>query len=188
MHPSRRRSIRGSLAAIVLAIMSLVIPGAAASGAVEIPPSSGTPGDWSYTDRASEPGAECSYEGGGAAGSVYLTGIRMLHDLEVFGLHDDLRSVGYRPLIQHLRDGHWSTVKKGILVTGQATAESAAVLPARLTKVPVVTDPNRFRLILRLIWYRADASVEARTTVLVQSYARYSAGVGSTCKGRIILV
>lgn len=185
MHPSRSRSPRGAVV-VAFAVAAIATGTGSALAATEIPPTTGTPGGWSLPDSAADPAAACSYEGGGTAGAVYLTGIDLFEGPEITGLHPGLRSVGYRPIVQHKRNGVWTTVKKGVLVTGQATSANAADLPGELTAVPVVSDPNRFRLLLRLFWYRADATVEASTTVRVDSYVKYEdAGVGSSCKGKI---
>ena len=81
------------------------------------------------------------------------------------------------------------TVKQGTLVTGQATNTTPVALPGGLTAVPVTSDPTRFRLVLKLIWYRLDASVEGTRLIVVDEYVRFGdLGVGSSCKGRISTV
>ncbi len=106
----------------------------------------------------------------------------------VWGIHSGLRSVGYQPIIQQWKNGAWVNVHKGTLVTGPASLTHPAALPAERTPLPPVSNPSQFRLVLKLIWYRADASVEATRRVVVDSYARLTGGVGSSCKGRIITV
>lgn len=180
-----RRTGRGALIGMVILALALIAP-ASASAAHQIA-QTGHPGTWSLVDRAAEPGGRCSYEGGGTAGSTYLTGLKLRHGPEITGLHTGLRSVGYRPIIQHLQGGSWVTVKKGTLITGQATSTDPVALPGKLTRVPVLTSPNRFRLLIRLFWYRANASVEGTRTLVVDSYIRFGGtGVASDCKGRVI--
>jgi hypothetical protein len=146
----------------------------------------GHPGSWSLVDRAAEPGAKCSYVGGGTAGTTYLTGIKLLHGPVITGIHSGLRSVGYRNIIQHRQGGAWVTVRKGTLITGQASRSHPAALPGERTAVPVVSSPNRFRLLVRMFWYRSDATVEATRTVAVDSYARtIRPGVGASCAGAV---
>jgi len=176
---------RGALLISVVMALALLAP-ATASAAHQIG-QTGHPGTWGMTDRAAEPGAKCSYVGGGTAGSTYLTGIKLLHGPEITGLHATLRSVGYRPIIQHLEGGAWVTVKKGTLITGAASLTHPVALPPERTSVPVVSNPSRFRLLLRLFWYHADASVEGTRTVVVDSYVKFGGtGVVSNCKGRVI--
>jgi hypothetical protein len=180
------RPTRAGVVGLLLLVGLLVAP--ASAFAAHSIGHSGSPGSWALTDRAAEPGAKCSYAGGGTAGSIYLTGIKLLHDPVVWGIHSGLRSVGYQPVIQQWNGGAWVNVHKGTLITGQASLTHPATLPAERTPLPPVTDPSKFRLVLKLIWYRADASVEATRRVVVDSYARLSGGVGSSCKGRIITV
>lgn len=146
----------------------------------------GHPGGWSIVDRAAAPGGKCSYLGGGAAGTVYLTGIKLLHGPRIRGIHAGLRSVGYRPIMQHRQGGSWVTVRRGTLITGQASKGTPVTLPGVRTAVPVVASPNRFRLLVRLYWFRGDASVEATRTLVIDSYARsIRPGVGSSCVGAV---
>lgn len=176
----------GRGARIVTLVMALAVVAPVGARAAHPIGHTGHPGGWSLVDRAAEPGGRCSYEGGGTAGTTYLTGIRLRHGPVITGTHTTLRSVGYRPIIQHRQGGAWVTVRKGTLVTGQASKTHPVALPGRRTAVPVVTPPNRFRLVLRLFWYRADASVEATRTVVVDSYARsIRPGVASSCQGAV---
>jgi hypothetical protein len=146
----------------------------------------GHPGTWSLVDRASEPGAKCSYVGGGTAGTTYLTGIKLLHGPAITGIHSGFRSVAYRPLIQHRQGGAWVTVRTGTLISGQASRSHPAAFPGIRTAVPVVATPHRFRLLVRMYWYRSDATVEATRTIVVDSYARtIRPGVGSSCAGAV---
>lgn len=179
-----RRAGRGARIVSVLMALALLVPGGAQ--AAHQVSHTGHPGGWSLVDRAAEPGAKCSYEGGGAAGTIYLTGIKLLRGPEIAGIHRGLRSVGYRPIIQHRQGGAWVTVRKGTLVTGQASRSRAAALPGIRTAVPVTESPNRFRLLVRLYWFASDASVEATRTLVVDSYVRtIRPGVGSSCAGAV---
>ena len=177
----RRTWLVGLLA---LAAMLLVPASAFAAHAIG---HTGSPGTWGLTDRPAEPGAKCSYNGGGTAGTTYLTGIKLLHGPEITGIHSGLRSVGYQPIIQKWHGGTWVNVKKGVLVTGQASASQPVALPAERTPLPAADNSaTKFRLVLKLIWYRSDASVEATERVVVDSYVRAAPGIGSSCKGQII--
>jgi hypothetical protein len=187
MNQPRRRTIRGLLVSVVAAA-ALAMSAGSALGAHQLS-QTGSPGPWTLPDTAANPAATCSYEGGGTAGSTYLTGIRLEDGPEITGTHVGLRSVGYRPLIQHRHGGAWVTVKQGTLITGQATNATPVALPGGLTAVPVTSDPTRFRLVLKLIWFRPNASVEGTRMVVVDQYVRFGdLGVGSSCKGRISTV
>ncbi|MFN8520337.1 MAG: hypothetical protein U0667_13295 [Chloroflexota bacterium] len=178
------RALRGARIVPLLLALGLVAP-ASALAAHQIS-ATGHPGGWYLVDRAAEPGAKCSYVGGGAAGTVYLTGIKLLHGPTITGIHGGLRSVGYRPIVQHREGGSWVTVRRGTLITGQASTSTPVSLPGERTQVPVVDAPNRFRLLVRLYWFASDASVEATRTLVVDSYARtIRPGVGSSCAGAV---
>ena len=181
------RSVRSrSRAGIVglLALIAVLLAPASAFAAHAIG-HTGSPGTWGLTDRSAEPGAKCSYYGGGAAGTVHLTGIKLLHGPEITGIHSGLRSVGYQPIIQRLRHGAWVKVRTGTLVTGQASSSHPVALPPERTSLSL-THPTKYRLVLKLIWYRLDASVEATERIAVDSYVKLSGGVGSSCKGEVI--
>ena len=178
--------IRAGIVGLLSLVAVLMAPGGAF--AAHSIGHTGSPGDWALTDRPAEPGARCSYAGGGTAGSTYLTGIKLLHGPEIWGIHAGLRSVGYQPTIQQWKGGAWVNVKQGTLVTAPASKSHPVSLPPERTALPAVSNPTKFRLVLKLIWYRADASVEATRRIVVDSYVRYAGGVGSSCKGRIITV
>jgi hypothetical protein len=179
----RSRSRAGMVGVLAIAAVLLAPGSAFAAHAIG---HTGSPGAWGITDRPAEPGAKCSYAGGGTAGSVYLTGIKLLHGPEITGIHHGLRSVGYQPIIQQWKGGAWVNVKKGTLVTGQASSSHPVALPGERTALPPVTNPTKFRLVLKLVWYHLDASVEATERVVLDSYVRLAGGVASSCKGRII--
>ncbi|MEZ4595979.1 MAG: hypothetical protein R3C32_03555 [Chloroflexota bacterium] len=105
-------------------------------------------------DRAAEPGAKCSYVGG-AAGTIYLTGIKLLHGPEVRGIHGGLRSVGYKPIIQHRQGGAWVTVRRGRLSPARRPRTIGPPCRASAPPVPVTESPNRFRLLVRSTGSRA---------------------------------
>ncbi len=169
----------------LLALVAVLLAPGSAFGAHAIG-HTGSPGVWGITDRPAEPGAKCSYAGGGTLGSVYLTGIKLLHGPRITGIHSGLRSVGYQPIIQQWKNGAWVNVKKGTLVTGQASSSHSVALPPERTALHAVSNPTKFRLVLKLFWYRLNASVEATERIVIDSYVRLSGGVGSSCKGRII--
>jgi hypothetical protein len=144
----------------------------------------GTPGAWAFTDTAGSPGAACKYNGGGTAGGTYLTGIRLRGDIQLWGTHPGLRSVGYRPILEHRIEGVWVQVRKGTLVTGAASLTDPLALAGNRTNVPLVPDQTSpFRLKVKLIWYRKDASVEGTRTILVQQYLRRDGGTAGRCAG-----
>ena len=95
-------------------------------------------------------------------------GIRLRNAVELWGTGADLQSVGFRPLIQHLVGGVWTTVKKGTLVTRQRQRRVVrGPAPAGLHRVARrhAQPENPFRLVLKLIWYTADASVQGTRMV-----------------------
>jgi hypothetical protein len=176
------RSIRSGVIA-VLATAAIGLSAGTALGAHQIS-HTGSPGSWVLPDTAANPAAKCSYNGGGVMGGTYLTGIRLMNDVEIRGTTAGLRSVAFRPIIQHKVSGVWKTVKKGTLVSGNASLSSPVVLSGDLTSFGVTQQPkNPFRLALKLIWYRADASVQGTRTILVDSYVRRDGGVAGKCAG-----
>jgi hypothetical protein len=182
MHAPSHRSIRG-LVVVALATAAFGLTGATALAAHPIG-STGSPGGWTLPDSAANPAARCSYSGGGVLGGTHLTGIRQRNEVEIAGTTAGLRSVAVRPIIQHKVAGTWITVRRGTLVSGNASLSSPAVLSTGLTTFGVTQQPkNPFRLALKLIWYRADASVKGTRTILVDSYVKRDSGVGSRCAG-----
>ena len=104
--------------------------------------------------------------------------------MELWGTGPDLQSVGFRPLIQHRIDGVWKTVKKGTLVTGNASGASSVVLNGGLTSFGVTPQPKHpFRLVLKLIWYTGTASDAGTRLILLDSYVRRDGGVAGRCAG-----
>ncbi|MFN8622784.1 MAG: hypothetical protein U0869_18770 [Chloroflexota bacterium] len=185
MHPHSRRSFR-SLVVSAFAVAAIAVSGGSALASHQVG-QTGSPGTASIVDKAADPGAKCSYTDGGAAGGPYLTGIRQRNDIEITGTGASLQSVAVRPLVQHLVSGTWTTVKKGTLISGNASQSQTVQLTTGLTKVPVVNKPeNPFRLALKVIWYNADVSVQGTRTIVVDSYVRLGGGVASYCKGRVI--
>ena len=66
---------------------------------------------------------------------------------------------------------------RGILQSGNASLSDPVSLPGELTVVPVTTQPGEpFRIVLRLIWYRADASIEGTRMVLVDHHRARDGG------------
>jgi hypothetical protein len=170
----------------VIALVAVLLAPASAFAAHAIG-HTGSPGAWGITDRAAEPGAKCSYAGGGTAGTEHLTGIKLLHGPGITGIHSGLRSVGYQPIIQKWHGGAWVNVKKGTLVTGQASTHHTAFLPPERTAFPPSSSSaTKYRLVLKLFWYHLDASVEATERIVMDSYVRLSGGIGSSCQGQVI--
>ncbi len=185
MRPSLRplRPSLRPLAVTTLAIAALALPSGAALADHQVS-HTGSPGTWTLKDSASNPAADCSYDGGGTAGGTYLTGIRLRNPVKIKGTSASVRSVGYRPIIQHKIGHAWVTVRKGALISGGATSAHAATLPGGLTTFGPKDQPKRpFRLALRLIWYRADASVQGTRTILVDYHAKRDGGVANRCAG-----
>jgi hypothetical protein len=181
------RSFR-SLAIAALAVAAVAISGGSALAAHQTS-ATGSPGAYTVVDKAADPAGRCSYVNGGVAGGLYLTGIRQINPVELSGTGASLQSVAVRPLVQHLVSGHWSTVRKGTLISSQASLTHSVSLTTGLNRVPVATRPqNPFRLALKLIWYYADASVRGTRVVVLDSYARLGGGVGSTCQGFVSTV
>ena len=82
-----RRSFRG-LVITAFAAAAVALSGGSAIAAHQIA-HTGTPGSWVLPDTAGNPAARCSYNGGGVAGGTYLTGIRLLNDVELWGTGPD---------------------------------------------------------------------------------------------------
>lgn len=181
IRPTSRAGMVGLLALVAVLLAPASVFAAHAIG------HTGSPGTWGLTDRPAEPGAKCSYAGGGTLGTEFLTGIKLLHGPEITGIHAGLRSVGYQPIIQKWHAGAWVNVKKGVLVTGQASASHPVSLPPERTPLSAANNSaTRYRLVLKLTWYRLDASVEATERIVVDSYVKLSGGVGASCKGQVI--
>lgn len=182
MHPSLRPRFRGPVIS-ALATAAILVSGGSALGAHQLS-RTGSPGAWALPDSAGNPAAACSYAGGGTAGGTYLTGIRLRNDVEIWGTGPDLQSVAFRPIIEHKVSGVWKKVKKGTLISGNASGASSVVLSGGLTTFGVTTQPKHpFRLVLKLIWYTGTASDAGTRTILVDSHMRRDGGVSGRCAG-----
>lgn len=177
-----RRSFRGLVIA-AFAAAAVALSGGSALAAHQVS-QSGSPGAWDLPDSAANPSSRCGYNGGGVLGGTYLTSIKLIQNVEIFGTSGSKRSVAYRLIIQHKQNGSWHTVKKGTLVSGQATSGSAAVLPPTKVSFGALKQPkNPFRAQVKMIWYAADASVQGTRIIALDSYVQRDLGVGSKCKG-----
>ena len=178
-----RRTGRSTLLPAVLAAMILG-PQGAAHAAVPIH-ETGTTGEYDVTDTLSDPGATCRYEG--AAGSWYLHDIRVPAPT-IYGSSSQLRSVGYRLLLQRRSADGWTTIQRGPLISGVASEDEAA----DITGSSVVRDParapnqGRYRAALRLIWWDANARVEGTVILAIENHRwDHDDSVGATCRGRL---
>ena len=170
--------------ALVLALLAAVVAPATSLGATQIA-MTGSPGAWSFPEAIGTPGATCEYEG--AMGSSYLTRFAIEVSPRMLGWSAAVLSVGYRPVLQSFTGGAWTTVKYGVLHTANASSASYVALPVASMKVPpdVAAAGGTLRLALRLIWYRADASIRGTRTVVVSWLRQLNGTVGTACAGRI---
>ena len=97
-----RRSARAGLCMIILTAL-LSSTHAIAQAAVPIS-ESGTHGTYDITDTLATPGARCRYEG--TAGTWYLQGLHVRAPV-IYGATAQLRSVGYRLLLQQRTADGW---------------------------------------------------------------------------------
>ncbi len=81
VHSHPRRSLRALLIS-AFAIAAIAASGGSALAAHQIS-QTGAPGSVTITDKATDPGARCSYAEGGTAGGPYLTGIRQRNVIEI---------------------------------------------------------------------------------------------------------
>ena len=180
---NRRRSTRACLAMIVLATL-ISGPLEVARAVVPIG-ATGTHGEYSVTDTPATPGARCRYEG--AAGTWYLSSMHVPAPT-IYGTSAQLQSVGYRLLLQRGSAHGWQTVQRGTLVSGVADKSSAAALTGSTVARDVDVAPNwpRYRAVIRLTWWDANAQVEGRVVLAIEHHRRTSdRSVGPACRGRV---
>lgn len=170
---------------LVSTILVLALAGEGGALAAHEVSHTGTIGAWSITDTAGSPGVRCVYEG--AAGSWYLQKVKVPAPT-IYGTSSHLRSVGYRLLLQYKTASGWVTSQKGPLISGPASTSTAATLTgSNIVRNPGLSPNGRkYRVELKLIWYRANASVQGIAYVLVDHLRRgYDGSVGATCKGQV---
>ena len=178
-----RRSARAGLCMIILTAL-LSSTHAIAQAAVPIS-ESGTHGTYDITDTLATPGARCRYEG--TAGTWYLQGLHVRAPV-IYGATAQLRSVGYRLLLQQRTADGWHTVQRGTLISGAADEGTAATLTGSTVVRDVDVAPNsaRYRAALNLVWWDANAQVEGRVILAIENHRRTSDHeVTRTCQGRV---
>jgi hypothetical protein len=175
-----RRTARSALALVAL------LPGMPGVTQATVPISDvGTQGTYTVTDSPARPGARCRYEG--TAGTWYLQRIRVRAPT-IYGSSAQLRSVGYRLLLQRATTHGWKTVQRGTLISGVADKSTAATLTGSTVVRDLDVAPNwpRYRAALKLIWWDAHAQVQGRVLVAIEHHRRSSDGsVGRACHGRV---
>ena len=82
------RIVRSRSSAAMVGTLAPVALMLAPAGAFAFHPigHTGSPGVVGITDTFAEPGARCSYIGGGAAGIIHLTGVKMRHGPGITGI------------------------------------------------------------------------------------------------------
>jgi hypothetical protein len=180
---SLSRGARMTVATIVAVACALA--SVAPTSATEIIRTTGDVGDWSYDDNDAMPGARCRYEG--AAGSWFLRSLRGRR-VVIEGTESELRSVGYRLLLQRQTPNGWKTTQRGVLITGAASLSTLATLPrSRILRDPDES-PNKghYRLALKIIWYDAQADVQGvQVANIVRHFRTSDDSLGPSCRGRI---
>ena len=182
-HTLLGRTARSVLALVVLVA---VMPGMPGVTQAAVPVSEvGTHGSYKVTDSPGRPGARCRYEG--TAGTWYLQRIHVRAPT-IYGSSAQLRSVGYRLLLQRGTAQGWRTVQRGTLISGVADKTTAATLNGSTVVRDVDAAPNwpRYRAALKLIWWDAHAQVEGRVLLAVEHHRRTSDdSIGRACRGRV---
>lgn len=180
---TQRRTTRSALALVALVALLPGMPGVTQAA---VPISDvGIHGTYKVTDSPARPGAWCRYEG--TAGTWYLQRIRVPAPT-IYGSSAQLRSVGYRLLLQRGTAHGWKTVQRGTLISGVADKSTAATLTGSTVVRDVDVAPNwpRYRAALKLIWWDAHAQVQGRVLVAMEHHRRSSDGsVGRACHGRV---
>lgn len=183
------RSVRLSRGARITAVSLGAILGAllwvAPTSATVVIKTTGQVAPWETADNDSRPGARCRYEG--AAGSFFLRSIRG-NSVGIVGTESQLRSVGYRLLLQRQTAKGWKTTQRGVLITGAASQSSPVLLPrSRILRDPDVS-PNKghYRLALKLTWFDEQANVQGIEVAYVVRHLRSTDdSLGPSCRGRI---
>ena len=121
----------GSLAVIVAAAVAL---GSGTALAAHQVGHGGTTGSYSWVDSTAHPAGLCDYNGGGAAGHVYIVDVRVDHPATAFwpqSVASTWGYVGFRVELQHRSGGVWTTVNWGSQTVAKATTTMSATLANR---------------------------------------------------------
>jgi hypothetical protein len=179
------RPSRGTRVLVATCVAIIALASAAPTSAVVVIRSSGATAPWQTADNDAKPGARCRYEG--AAGSWFLRRIRG-NGVGVYGTESELRSVGYRLLLQKQTAHGWKTTQRGVLITGAASQSSPALLPrSRILRDPDKS-PNKghYRLAMKLIWYDEHANVQGVEVAYIVRHRRSTDdSLGPSCRGRL---
>jgi hypothetical protein len=175
--------LRASIASVI-AVLCALVPVAPTSAVVPIK-STGETAPWETADNDAQPGARCRYEG--AAGSFFLRSVRG-NAVGVFGTESQLRSVGYRLLLQKQTAHGWKTTQRGELITSAASQSSPALLHRSRIRRDPERSPNKghYRLAMKVVWFDAQADVEGVEVAYVVRHRRsFDDSLGPSCRGRL---
>ena len=110
--------------------------------------------------------------------ALFLRSIRG-NAVGIEGIETELRSVGYRLLLQHATAHGWRTTQRGTLVTSAASQTHTAVLhKSRVLRDPDAS-PNtgRYRLATKVVWYDGSAHVQGTQTACnIENHSRSTNG------------
>jgi hypothetical protein len=166
-----RRFNRILARALVVACAVLSLGGQGASAAVVVT-SSGSPGAYHVTDRASRNGASCSYDDQGVLRSITVLGPKVFANSN----NSTGEWVGWQVVIQRTRypaGGAWVTIHRARVHELRATASHAATFSARTWTLPNPMN-RRLRVQMVLYWYHftdnGPQPIEGKVTLRLQHY------------------
>jgi hypothetical protein len=186
---------RASLAVVsTLATLVIVLGWASAVSGFRVIRSTGDVGHWEALDRPADPGARCRYifSGTGSLPAPGAVGTLFLHrvsvgEITIQGTKPELRSVGYRLLLQRHTSHGWRTTQRGHVIMGEASRSSPAHLPGSRIDLDSEKSPEwgLYRAVLRVVWWDEAKHVQGVEVAAVEHHRRgFDRVVRPACRAR----
>jgi hypothetical protein len=136
---------------------------------------SGTVGHYSITDTVSKAGVTCNYTD--AYPTHYLVSVSVPAPKAFWPNSSAVASgtVGWWAVVQRYGGTGWMTVKTGATQKATATKTTAAAFTKRTTKYASPND-KQHRVVIHIVWYRAEGGTLGGATHTVVHYREQYAG------------
>jgi hypothetical protein len=168
------RQLGVSLFVVVAAMLIAAAPALADTDIGE----TGVVGAHSLIDTLDKPGATCTYKDKNVSGVPFVLAKVKARPPQVLArnvtsFEGDEQLVGWRFTVEKQvtfnSDGSWTPIVKSSIQKATATESGAAPFTAMKVRVPVPTEAARYRVKVKLFWYRFG-STEGTSTHLVDFY------------------
>ncbi len=167
----RQLHVRGITIALVLGLLLTSLAVAPAAADTDLG-EQGTVGPHRLLDTRENPGAICRYDGSHGSWGYLITVESMSVRPPRVRATFDSQKVGWRILVQRSKDGSpWTTVKRsGVQMVTATTTEDAPFARMKLDFDAPLQTNRRFRAVVRMMWYRADGSLQGSSRHAVDRY------------------